>query len=197
MPEEVASIDVENRQLKINSIDLASGGFWWSVYGHFDQAENITDSSFVYKHDKMSLVQVVESCTPSVGWDEEIDLQKFGWHQGANGMEFNNYGFAPGDVFAKCSLKSSPPSYLSWESEEIDTEFADDTLSAKVPDHVVRAESINCAVRPFENFEPEFKVDQCAEVEYNTRVLAPPNLLDYSYSDTSVETVFNYVSETF
>ena len=110
-------------------------------------------------------------------------------------MEFNNYGFAPGDVFAKCSYESSPPSYLTWESDEIDSEFSGITLSAEVPDHVVRAESINCAVRPFENFEPEFKIDQCAEVEFNTKVLAPPNLLDYSYSDTSVDTVFKYVSQ--
>lgn len=188
VPSQEAKIDKENSELVINNMDMKSGGFWWSVFGHFDQAESISDSSLTYKHDKMSLVQVVDSCKAQVMWDEGIDMQKFGWHNG----QFNNYGFAPGDTFASCHFKSSPPSYISWDSDEIVTERKANQELAIVPDHLIRAESLSCSVKPFKEFEPKFEFDECADVNMSGVVLSPPNMLDYSYSDTSTERVFSY-----
>lgn len=189
VPETEASIS--DAHLHIENSQLSAGGFWWSVYAH-QQTEAGTEggdiSQRVFKWDTMSLVQMVDACTPRAYWDEEMDLARFGWHNG----QFNNYGFAPGDTFAKCAFTSSPPSFIEWQSDEINTKITPEVASAIVPDHVIRAETLTCRVKPFDKLQVDFSVDECAESNDATTVLTPPNMLDYAYSDTSTSEVFKY-----
>jgi len=187
VPKSEASISEAN--LNIENSQLSAGGFWWSVYAHQEVGETEDDiSERVFKWDTMSLIQMVDSCTPSAYWDEDIDLARFGWHNG----QFNDYGFAPGNTFAACSFKSSPPSFVHWESDDIDTKVTAESVSAIVPNHVIRAESLTCRVAPFEKLNVKFDLDECAENDDATAVLTPPSMLDYAYSDTSTSEVFKY-----
>ena len=48
VPAREATIDKENNELVINHMDMESAGFWWSVFGHFDKAESLSDSSLTF-----------------------------------------------------------------------------------------------------------------------------------------------------
>jgi len=190
VPEDQAIFDRENDAVIIKNSDFSHGGFWWSIHG--SNQVNMTDITF--SHDKMSMIQVVNDCHVKAGWDEEINFNQYGWHKGGDGkLSFNEAGFRAGDVFASCSFDSSPPSLLKWDSDYVADGASLGKVDAKVPAHRLLADSITCSV---EEFERGWDNDECKE-DFESSimdVMAPPSILDYTYSDENTSPVWRYVN---
>ena len=182
------------RSLSLTFIDNEGGqiaGFYWATV-----KEQEGDQITWYK-DVGTAVRTVEKCAMETTWAAGVDIEDgYGWRVGANGLEFNSKGFAPGTTFATCQFNAVPEVELSWSVEAMGG--GKSKIEAKVPaTEVALPETITCSMA---KDDIDYDEDHCnGPILNHKEVTSSPSRLEYAenVAPSSNQKVWTYVSQIF
>lgn len=190
VPETEAKLNREEATLTF--IDNEGGqiaGFYWATV-----KEQEGDQITWYK-DVGTAVRTVEKCAMETTWATGVDIEDgYGWRVGANGLEFNSKGFAPGTTFATCQFNAVPEVELTWSVEAMDG--GKSKIEAKVPaTEVALPETITCSMA---EDDIEYDEDHCGAIINHKEVTSSPSRLEYAenVAPSSNQKVWTYMNAT-